>query len=121
MQEYDFTLKFNLKSAQQDGAHYLEPLAQAGCDDAVVGIGQLGRISLNFIRQAETEQAAITSALDAIQQSIPGATLLETASHTTSTAHNVADTAWHNGRHQPAYDEPYAEQRGFAQAAAHYG
>ena len=119
MQEYDFTLKFNLKSAQQDGAHYLEPLAQAGCDDAVVGIGQLGRISLNFIRQAETEQAAITSALDAIQQSIPGATLLETLSHTESTKHKVEDTAWHNVRHQPIYEVPYAKQRGFAQAVAH--
>lgn len=122
MQEYDFTLKFSLNGTQQDGAYYLEPLAEAGCDDAVIGIGQLGRISLNFIRKAETEQAAIASAMDAIQGTIPDITLLETLSLTKPTEQKVNNSAWFNmnRRHQAVYEAPYAEQTGFAQAV-HYG
>lgn len=122
MKAYDFTLKFRFNDPQQDGACYLEPLAEAGCDDALIGIGQRGRISLNFIREAETEQAAIASAMQAIQGTIPDLTLLATSSLTDSTEQKVDNTTWYNlhRRHQTPYDAPSIEHTGFARAA-HYG
>ncbi len=62
MQEYDFTLQYSLSHPEQDAARHIESLAQAGCEDAVIGVGQKGRISLNFIRMASSERDAIESA-----------------------------------------------------------
>ena len=51
----------------------------SGCDDAVVGIGKQGRISLNFIREADDAFEAISSAVKDVQKAIPGARLVEAA------------------------------------------
>lgn len=77
MKEYDFTLKYRLGSAAEDAEQYLNALAESGCDDAVVGIGRNGRISLNFIREAESALDAITSAISDVQRAIPDAKLVE--------------------------------------------
>jgi len=47
MKEYKFTLKFSL---QDNPDAYIEKLGIEGCDDALIGIGQSGRIALNFTR-----------------------------------------------------------------------
>ena len=52
MTEYEFTLKFRLPTPDADPESYLPALAEAGCDDALVGIGQPGRIALDFTREA---------------------------------------------------------------------
>jgi hypothetical protein len=73
MKLYEFTLKFALPDASQDPANYIEQLAQAGCDDALIGIGQQGRIALQFSREANTAFAAITSAIKDVKTAIPRA------------------------------------------------
>lgn len=77
MSEYEFTLKFRLPDAGADPESFLDPLADAGCDDALVGIGQPGRIALDFTREAPSAKDAIASALRAVQEAIPGAELVE--------------------------------------------
>lgn len=71
MKEYDFTLKYRLGDASADPENYAEALAEAGCEDALIGVGQNGRISLNFIRQAGSALEAISSAIDGVQTAIP--------------------------------------------------
>src|SRR5688500_2600840 len=75
--EYDFVLKFKLAEGSADANDLVERLGEAGCDDAVVGIGQPGRIALNFMREADSAQQAIISALENVKDAVPGAELIE--------------------------------------------
>jgi len=75
--EYIFTLKFQLAGQDQDYDDLVECLGAAGCDDALVGIGQPGRFALAFNRDAVTAKAAIFSALADVKKAAPSATLLE--------------------------------------------
>jgi hypothetical protein len=77
LKEYDFTLKFNFNNPQADPQEYVEILYTSGCDDALVGIGKQGNISLNFIRSAESAYIAISSAILNVKQAIPQANLIE--------------------------------------------
>lgn len=77
MSDYEFTLKFRLPDADADPEQFVEALADAGCDDATIGIGQRGRIALDFVREADTALEAIASAIHAVRQAIPGAELVE--------------------------------------------
>lgn len=62
MTEYDL-LKFDLPDPSIDPEQFVEALYAAGCDDATVGIGQHGRIALNFTREALSATEAVTSAM----------------------------------------------------------
>ena len=75
--EYDFVLKFKLAEDSADANDLVERLGEAGCDDAVVGIGQPGRIALNFTREADSAQQAIISALEDVKRAVPDAELIE--------------------------------------------
>ncbi len=77
MNDYDFTLKFTLHNADIDFDQLVERLAEAGCDDALVGIGQNGRIALNFTRNSNSAYEAISSALTDVKKAIPYAKLVE--------------------------------------------
>ena len=77
MKEYEFTLKYRLADAAENPDQSIGALAKAGCEDALVGIGQHGRIALHFIRESETALDAISSAIEDIQQAIPDAKLVE--------------------------------------------
>ena len=77
MKDYDFTLKFDLPDHDADPEHFVEVLYESGCDDASVGIGQHGRIALNFIRQSESSLDAVSSAISDVKRAIPGAKLIE--------------------------------------------
>lgn len=77
MPEYAFTLKFRLPATAADPGSHVPALAEAGCDDATVGIGQAGRIALDFVREAGSAQQAIVSATRAVKRAITGAELLE--------------------------------------------
>lgn len=79
MPDYDFTLKFSLPDAEADPDQYIAALAAAGCDDALVGVGQAGRIALDFTRSADSAFAAISSALRDVRKAIPEAVLVEAA------------------------------------------
>ncbi|HDZ39239.1 MAG TPA: DNA-binding protein [Marinobacter sp.] len=56
-----------------------ERLFKAGCDDAIIGFGQKGRLGLNFTREAVSAETAILSALRDVKQAFPQARLVEAA------------------------------------------
>ncbi|HEK0718891.1 TPA: DNA-binding protein [Pseudomonas aeruginosa] len=75
--EYTFTLKYQLADDDRDPDALVERLGEAGCDDALVGIGQPGRLALEFIREAESADAAVRSALADVRRAVPSARLIE--------------------------------------------
>lgn len=77
MNDYEFILKFKLPNLEEDPAKYLPALEEVGCDDAVIGTGQAGRIAFDFLREAETAEEAVYSAITAIHSVIEDATLIE--------------------------------------------
>ncbi|SEL93343.1 transcriptional regulator, AlpA family [Pseudoxanthomonas sp. GM95] len=77
--EYTFTLKYQLGDDDRDPDMLVERLGEAGCDDALVGIGQPGRLALEFTREAADAEAAVRSALTAVRSAIPSAKLIEVA------------------------------------------
>lgn len=77
MKEYEFTLKFKFSDASVDSESYIDLLGGGGCEDALIGIGQKGRIALNFNRQAESAINAVCSAVADVKKVIPKAVLVE--------------------------------------------
>jgi predicted DNA-binding transcriptional regulator AlpA len=75
--EYDFTLKYQLAEADSDLDEIVERLAEAGCDDATIGVGQPGRIALVFAREGATALQALLSALEDVKRAVPTARLVE--------------------------------------------
>ncbi len=77
--EYTFTLKYQLAGDDSDPHMLVERLGEAGCDDALVGIGQPGRLALEFTREADSADAAVRSALADVRGAVPSARLIEVA------------------------------------------
>lgn len=75
--EYEFALKFSVAADCPNVDALIESLGETGCDDALVGIGQTGRIALDFTREASSAEQAIFSALKDAKQAIPKAKLVE--------------------------------------------
>lgn len=75
--EYTFTFKYQLPSEDSDMDALLERLAEEGCDDALVGVGQTGRLALEFVREAPSAREAIESALEDVRRAVPYARLIE--------------------------------------------
>ena len=79
MKEYDFILKLSLSDNEADPELCIAELEQAGCDDALVGIGSNGRLGLDFTRRSSSALEALLSALKDVKRAIPGAKLIEAA------------------------------------------
>ena len=77
--EYEFTLKYQLAKNDCNFDELVERLGAGGCDDALVGIGQPGRIGLKFTRDAASAKDAFTSAMIDIRSVMPTAKLVEAA------------------------------------------
>ena len=77
--EYIFTLKYRLAEHADDPDVLVESLGEAGCDDALIGVGQPGRLALEFTREADSAEAAVRSALADVKRAIPSARLIEAA------------------------------------------
>lgn len=77
--EYTFILKYQLADDDRDPDALVERLGEAGCDDALVGIGQPGRLALEFTREAADAGAAMRSALADVRRAAPSARLIEVA------------------------------------------
>lgn len=75
--EFEFGMKFKLGDEGADADALVERLGESGCDDAVIGIGQPGRIALDFTRDAPSVKEAIISALRDVKGAIPDAELIE--------------------------------------------
>jgi len=76
MKEYEFTLKFAI-AAELDPETLEARLFEGGCDDALAGLGQKGRLALSFTREAPTAMEALRSAIRDVKQAIPQARLVE--------------------------------------------
>lgn len=77
MTEYAFSLKYRLPPDDVDVDAIVERLGEAGCTDALVGIGIGGRLALEFAREAANARDAFRSALEDVRSAIPGAALVE--------------------------------------------
>ncbi len=77
MKEYAFILKFSLPDNKADPEIFTEKLEEAGCDDALTGIGCSGRIGLDFTRKSSSALEAVLSAIKDVKRTIPGARLIE--------------------------------------------
>ena len=75
--EYVFTLKYQLADSDSDLDALVERLGAAGCDDALVGVGQPGRLALEFSREAGSAEEAVRTALVDVKKAIPSARLIE--------------------------------------------
>ena len=75
--EFEFGMKFKIAAEGTDSNELVEQLGEAGCDDAVIGTGQPGRIALDFTREARSVKEAIVSALRDVKKAIPDAELIE--------------------------------------------
>lgn len=76
---FTFTLHYELTSDESDMGALVERLAEEGCDDALAGVGQPGRLTLEFIREALSADNAIEGAIKDVRRAIPNARLIETA------------------------------------------
>lgn len=77
--EYTFILKYQLADDERDADALVERLGEAGCDDALVGVGQPGRLALEFTREAADAGTAVHSALADVRRAVPSARLIEVA------------------------------------------
>lgn len=75
--EYEFTLKYQLTENDCNFDDLVERLGAGGCDDALIGIGQPGRIGLKFTREAASAKNAIKNAMIDIRSVVPTAKLVE--------------------------------------------
>lgn len=77
--DYIFTLKYRLPDDETDLDALAERLGSGGCDDALAGIGQAGRLALEFTRDASSASEALLSALADVKAIVPHARLIEAA------------------------------------------
>lgn len=56
---FTFSLNYELTSDEIDVDALVERLAVEGCDDAFVGVGQPGRLALEFVREAPSADDAV--------------------------------------------------------------
>jgi len=76
--EYAFTLTYKLGPANVlDADALMQRLGEAGCTDAMVGLGVAGQVGLDFIREAANAQDALLSALADVRQALPDAAFIE--------------------------------------------
>jgi len=74
---YEFTLKFAVPVRTMEPDDWIDKLAEAGCDDALIGTGIPGRLALDFDRIADNADSAVGSAIENVQRAIPEARLIE--------------------------------------------
>ena len=110
--EYIFTLKYRLPAHYGDDEALIDRLFEAGCDDALPGIGQSGRLALEFAREADSATDALESAIADARKAIDNAELVEVlpdyagltdiAEHVGMSRQNLRKIATKNGSTFPA-------------------
>jgi hypothetical protein len=77
MKEYGFALRFVVPSIDVISDELVEQLGDAGCDDALIGVGHAGRIAMEFARTSASAHKAILSAIRDVRGVLPDAELVE--------------------------------------------
>jgi len=72
---FEFDLVLALPEGADEGA-ILDALYEAGCDDAVVGLGASGLIGLGFTRAGEDPEAVISETVKQVLKGLPQGTRL---------------------------------------------
>lgn len=75
-QEYEFNIMVSLPDDSNEEAVMLDRLFEAGCDDAVVGLGTPGLVGVSFIRGGTDAEAVITEAIEQVMSALPEGSLL---------------------------------------------
>lgn len=93
--EYHFILRYLLDPADaaSDVDDILERLGEAGCLDALVGVGASGKIVLDFTRSATSLAQAIRIAVADVESAIPTAVLYSTEAPDNREEEDIALTA----------------------------
>lgn len=74
MKVFDFELTCNIPdTATYTTDEIIEKLYEAGCNDALIGIGKPQMLGFMFSREAESRDEAIASAKNAILKVLPDA------------------------------------------------
>jgi hypothetical protein len=76
MSTYEFTLRFRYTDQSVGVDERLERLFEAGCDDAVPGVGRSDSVALAFDRSAGSAREAVLSAIADVTHAMPDAQLL---------------------------------------------
>ena len=74
---FEFTLRLDVSESTGSTYDLIERLANAGVNDALVGIGVASRLALQFDREAESVGAAFQSAFADVQRATPEGKLIE--------------------------------------------
>lgn len=74
--EFEFDLVFALPRKNMDQDVIVDALFEAGCDDAVIGLGAPGLIGLAFTRSGEDAEGVIADAVKAALSALPEGTKL---------------------------------------------
>lgn len=78
--KFEFKLTYKLPVNEPDTDNLMNRLGEAGCTDALVGLGVAGQVGLEFIREASTSEEAILSAMEAAKRALPDAMLIDAGS-----------------------------------------
>lgn len=76
MTEFEFTLEFAISEHHADQDKLVRQLYLNGCSDALIGLGRRGYIALDFVRDAQSLEEAVDSALRDVRQTIPNSILV---------------------------------------------
>ena len=68
--EYTFTLQYQLQDGGDSPDDVLKRIGAAGCDAALVGIGRVGHLRLEFTREATSAEEALASALSDVKRAL---------------------------------------------------
>jgi predicted DNA-binding transcriptional regulator AlpA len=77
--EFRFTLRYRYPCSESEFDDFIGRVIEHGCDDALVGNGNAGRLWLQFTRSAATAEEAICHALLQMRRIEPKAVLVEVA------------------------------------------
>jgi hypothetical protein len=77
MTTYDFTLRVALPALAPVSDELIDRLYEAGCDDALLGIGRVGQVAFDFAREAVSARDALVSAIRDVGRGAPGSILIE--------------------------------------------
>ena len=69
--DFEFDLVFMLPAPAPDEDALLDALHEAGCDDAVVGLGRRGSVGLAFLRTGCDPEAVIVEAVRQAAAALP--------------------------------------------------